>query len=424
MSLDNPYFLAVLTIVVVLFLVDLVSDLLNLSALKPSLPEFFKDVYDAGKYKTSQDYTRETTKFGFVDHSISLAIFLAFWLLGGFPWLDSIVRSWELSPLLTGLAAVGVLFVANTLAALPFDIYDTFVIEQKYGFNKTTFGTFVVDQLKGLALAAAIGLPVTALVLYLFTRFENAWLYAWLTISGLTLALAYIAPKYILPLFNKFTPLEDGELKSSIHSMAKKCEFPLTEVSVMDGSKRSAKSNAFFTGFGKNKKIALYDTLVEKHTTDELVGVLAHEIGHFKKKHIVQGMAVGILHTGALFFLLSVFLTNPQLFAAFGMPAPGSPPDATTVAFGFIFFGLLFKPINKILSVAMAVLSRKNEFEADAYAASVTGKPLTMVAALKKLAADNLANLTPHPFYVFMTYSHPPMIERLQALEALADDPS
>ncbi|MDG2125968.1 MAG: M48 family metallopeptidase, partial [Verrucomicrobiales bacterium] len=246
----------------------------------------------------------------------------------------------------------------------------------------------------------------------------------WLTISGLTLALAYIAPKYILPLFNKFTPLEDGELKSSIHSMAKKCEFPLTEVSVMDGSKRSAKSNAFFTGFGKNKKIALYDTLVEKHTTDELVGVLAHEIGHFKKKHIVQGMAVGILHTGALFFLLSVFLTNPQLFAAFGMPAPGSPPDATTVAFGFIFFGLLFKPINKILSVAMAVLSRKNEFEADAYAASVTGKPLTMVAALKKLAADNLANLTPHPFYVFMTYSHPPMIERLQALEALADDPS
>ncbi|MDG2126183.1 MAG: hypothetical protein P8J87_20950, partial [Verrucomicrobiales bacterium] len=181
MSLDNPYFLAVLTIVVVLFLVDLVSDLLNLSALKPSLPEFFKDVYDAGKYKTSQDYTRETTKFGFVDHSISLAIFLAFWLLGGFPWLDSIVRSWELSPLLTGLAAVGVLFVANTLAALPFDIYDTFVIEQKYGFNKTTFGTFVVDQLKGLALAAAIGLPVTALVLYLFTRFENAWLYAWLT---------------------------------------------------------------------------------------------------------------------------------------------------------------------------------------------------------------------------------------------------
>ncbi|CAN5127422.1 M48 family metallopeptidase [soil metagenome] len=409
MTFSNPYFTAAVAIVLGLYLLDLVANLLNLRALKPDLPATFRDVYDADKYAKSQRYTRETTRFGLVESTISLAVFLAFWWLGGFGWLDGLTRGFGFGPVITGLVAIGILAFASGLLALPFEVYDTFVIEEKYGFNKTTPATFVMDHLKSLALALALGVPLVALVLYLFRSVENAWLYAWLAVSGISLVLAYLAPKIILPLFNKFSPLEDEALRHDIHAMAEKCDFPLTEVSVMDGSKRSSKSNAFFTGFGKNKKIALFDTLIEKHSNAELVAVLAHAIGPFKKKHIIQGMVIGILHTGVLFYLLSLFLDNASLFAAFGVAVP-------SVHFGFIFFGLLFKPINRVLSVAMAMLSRKNEFEADAFASEVTGQPDALVTALKKLSADNLSNLTPHPFYVFMYYSHPPMLERLRAL--------
>ena len=287
------------------------------------------------------------------------------------------------------------------------------MLEERYGFNKTTFGTFIVDKLKGLALGLALGAPILALLLTIFEKVDHAWLYAWIAVSGISLILAYVAPRFILPLFNKFTPLEDGELRTAITAMGDKAGFPLQEVSVMDGSKRSTKSNAFFTGFGKNKRIALFDTLIENHSTEELVAVLAHEIGHFKKKHIIQQMAFGILHTGALFFLLSLFLESKQLFAAFAVATP-------SIHFAFIFFGILFKPVNRIISVLLAIWSRKNEYEADAYAAELTGTPNSLVTALKKLAADNLSNLTPHPFYVFLNYSHPPMLERLRALKALS----
>jgi STE24 endopeptidase len=406
---DNPYFVAAIAIVLGLFLLDLVANLLNLRALKPELPDAFRDVYDAEKYAKSQRYTRETTRFGFLESAFSLGVFLVFWWLGGFGWLDELTRGFGFDPVVTGLVTIGILAVASGLLSLPFELYDTFVIEEKYGFNKSTLGTFIMDQIKSLGLAVVLGVPLIALVLYLFGTFENAWLYAWLAVSGISLVLAYVAPKFILPLFNKFSPLEDESLQRDIHAMAAKCDFPLTEVSVMDGSKRSSKSNAFFTGFGKNKKIALFDTLIEKHSNDELVAVLAHEIGHFKKKHIVQGMVIGIVHTGVLFYLLSLFLQNEALFTAFGVDVP-------SVYFGFIFFGLLFKPINKLLSIGMAVLSRKNEFEADAFASEVTGQPQALVTALKKLSADNLSNLTPHPFYVFMVYSHPPMLDRIRAL--------
>jgi len=413
MSLDNPYFIIILIAVAVLFKLDIFANILNLSALKPDVPDAFKDVYDDDNYKKARDYTCETTRFGILEGSISLAFFLIFWLLGGFGWLDGLVRSWNFGEITTGLVAIGLLFVGSSLLSLPFEIYNTFIIEEKYGFNKTTPATFLADHLKGLALGLLIGAPVIALVLYFFTRSEMAWLYAWVAISSISLVMAYLAPRYLLPIFNKFTPLEDGELKTAIHEMSESCGFPLQEVSVMDGSKRSSKSNAFFTGFGKTKKIALFDTLVENHSVKELVAVLAHEIGHFKKKHIVQQMVFGVLNTGALFFLLSIFLKSDRLFAAFGVHEP-------SVAFGFIFFGILFKPINKVLSVIMAVWSRKNEYEADAYAAGVTGEPESLITALKKLSADNLSNLTPHPFYVFLSYSHPPVIERIRALRANA----
>ena len=296
---------------------------------------------------------------------------------------------------------------------LPFEIYDTFKIEAKFGFNKTTRSTFISDKIKGLFLGALIGLPVLGLIIWLFESFENAWLWGWIFLSGFSLLMAYLAPAVILPLFNKFEPLEEGELKSAINDMAETCKFPLTELSVMDGSKRSSKSNAFFTGFGKNKKIALYDTLIANHSTSELVAVLAHEIGHFKKKHIMQTLFLGIAQTGVLFFVLGFFIRSEPLSSAFGVNEP-------SVYCSLLFFTLLFKPISKILSVLMNILSRKNEFEADAYAANVTGNADSLITALKKLSADNLSNLTPHPFYVFMHYSHPPVSKRIVELRKIS----
>ena len=295
---------------------------------------------------------------------------------------------------------------------LPFEIYDTFKIEAKFGFNKTTRSTFIGDKIKGLFLGALIGLPVLGLIIWLFESFENAWLWGWIFLSGFSLLMAYLAPAVILPLFNKFEPLEEGELKSAINDMAETCKFPLTELSVMDGSKRSSKSNAFFTGLGKNKKIALYDTLIANHSTSELVAGLAHEIGHFKKTHIVQTLFLGIAQTGILFFLLGFFIRSEPLSSAFGVNEP-------SVYCSLLFFTLLFKPLSKILSVFMNILSRKNEFEADAYAANVTGNADSLITALKKLSADNLSNLMPHPFYVFMHYSHPPVSERIIELRKL-----
>ena len=409
----NLYFWIILIAVIVIFLLDLVSEWLNLKALKPELPKEFGDVFDSDKYLQSQSYTRTTTRFGFLASTYGLVLFLTFWLIGGFNWLNSTICAWGFGEVTTGLLFFGILFVVNEILTLPFDLHNTFKIEDRFGFNKTTMRTFLADKMKGGLLAIILGGPILALLLWLFSSEflqGKAWLWGWVALSGFSLLMAYLAPAIILPLFNKFEPLEDGELKDSINAMATKCKFPLTELSVMDGSKRSSKSNAFFTGFGKNKKIALYDTLIENHTTAELVAVLAHEIGHFKKKHIIQTMVIGILQTGILFFLLNVFIQNEKLSAAFGVTTP-------TVYCSFLFFAMLFKPISNILSVAMRILSRRNEFEADAYAAELTCEPNSLISALKKLSADNLSNLTPHPFYVFMNYSHPPVITRIEALQ-------
>ena len=407
----NLYFWIIFLAVVGLHTLDLISQILNINALKGDCPGEFAGVFDPEAYRKSQDYTRESTRFGILESTFGLAIFLLFWLLGGFPWLDGLVRSWSGSDLVRGILFVGVLFLGNQLLDLPFEIYSTFVIEERYGFNKTTPKTFVVDHLKGLLLTALLGVPVLALILWLFARWELAWLYAFLAVSAFSLILSYVAPKWIMPLFNKFSPMEEGELKSAIHDLAGKCKFPLAEVSVMDGSRRSSKSNAFFTGFGKNKKIALFDTLIAKHPVAELVAVLAHEIGHYRKKHIIQAMVLGFIQMGITFYLLSVFLNNESLFRAFGL-------RETSIYLSLILFGLLFQPINRILSVGLALWSRKNEFEADAYAAEVTGSPEELVSALKKLSRDNLSNLTPHPFYVFLNYSHPPVLQRIQALRS------
>ncbi|MFN2366982.1 MAG: M48 family metallopeptidase [Desulfurivibrionaceae bacterium] len=410
----NIYALIILAALLANYVLELVGDRLNLRALDPELPAEFAGVYDAKKYARSQEYTRSRTRFGLITGTFDLFLLLLFWQLGGFNWLDQLVRGWGLGVVPTGLAFTGILLLAKTVISLPFGIYSTFVIEERFGFNRTTPLTFISDLLKGMILAVVLGGPLLAAVFWFFeSAGAMAWLWCWAAVTLFTLVVQFIAPTWIMPLFNKFSPLEEGELREAIFTFAGKVDFSLRNVFVMDGSKRSSKSNAFFTGFGRNKRIALFDTLIAKHTVPELVGVLAHEIGHYKKKHILHGMVISIIHTGVMLYLLSIFIGHQGLFAAFYM-------EQSSVYAGIIFFGLLFTPIEMILTLLMNLLSRHNEYEADAFAARHTGEPESMISALKKLAADNLANLTPHPFYVLLHYSHPPLIRRIEALRASA----
>ncbi len=413
MTPDNPWFLFLLCSVIGLYLLETVSVLLNLKHLSQPLPEDFKEVFSAEDFAKSQAYSRESARFDLIASGVKLAVFLAFWLGGGFPWLQGVGSGITASPILQGLLGIGLIHLGSTLLSLPFSCYDTFKIEAKYGFNKTTPGVFIADLVKGLVLGALIGLPVLALLLWLFGTFPGAWLWAWLAVTVLVLALQYIAPRYLMPLFNKFTPLEDGALKSAINGLSEKCAFPVKELFVIDGSRRSTKGNAFFAGFGKNKRIALFDTLIEKHPQPELLAVLAHEIGHFKRGHIVQRLIVAVVQLAVIFLLMGTVLSHPGLHAAFGLKSP-------VLWLGFVFFMILFEPLQTVLGILSGLWSRKHEYEADAYAAAATNGPADMTAALKRLARDTLSNLTPHPLTVFLHYSHPPMIQRLAALRKLA----
>jgi len=408
----NIFAVIILATLTIDFILNLVSDYLNLKSLDEGLPGEFQDVYDEETYEKSQRYTKERTKFGILTSVFNLGLLLVFWFAGGFQWLDEIVRSWELGVIWTGLVYIGILIFAKQLLSLPFSIYSTFVIEEKYGFNKTTPKTFVLDLVKGLGLSILLGGPLLAGILAFFTFIDQyAWLYAWGAVTAFTLFIQFIAPTWIMPIFNDFEPLdEESDLRQKIRDYADKVNFAMEGVYVMDGSKRSSKSNAFFTGFGKNKRIALYDTLIDNHEEDELVAVLAHEIGHYKKKHIIKNMAISIAQTGIMFLLLSIFLNSEGLYDAFFI-------EQISVYAGLIFFGMLYAPIDMIVSVFMQILSRKYEFEADEFA-STTYKKEPMIDALKKLSKDNLSNLTPHPFYVFLNYSHPPVLDRIKAIRA------
>ncbi len=303
------------------------------------------------------------------------------------------------------------------MVALPFDVYAVFVIEERFGFNRTSRSTFVLDLLKGLAVGAVIGLPMMAGFLALFTyagRF--AWIYAWVAVVAFSFLMQIIAPAVIMPLFNKFTPLGDGELKEAILAYAKRVDFPLGGVFAIDASRRSSKGNAFFTGFGRRKRIALFDTLIERSPVDELVAVLAHEVGHYKKRHVLIGTLASALETGLFLGLFSVFLHQQGLFKAFGV-------DTAGIWTGVIFVSVLLEPLQLVLSAAGAALSRLHERQADRFALATTGRGDLLAAGLKRLSKDNLSNLTPHPFYVFLEYSHPPTLERVRALEAAAGQP-
>ncbi|NTW10721.1 MAG: M48 family metallopeptidase, partial [Chlorobiaceae bacterium] len=339
-----------------------------------------------------------------------LGVLLLFWFSGGFNILDQFLRSHGFNPVMTGLLYIGSLLLAQAFIDMPFSIYRTFVIEEKFGFNKTTPAVFVSDLLKSLILALLLGGPVMAAILWFFQESgPTGWFLAWAGITFVSLLLQYIAPSWIMPLFNKFVPLEEGELKGSIMKYAADVDFPLSGIFVIDGSKRSSKANAFFTGFGKRKRIALFDTLISNHPVEELVAVLAHEIGHFKKKHIIVNMVLSLVNLGALFFLLSLFMNNSGLFQAFFM-------KEVSVYGSLIFFLLFYSPVEFVLSLFLQALSRRHEFEADYFAVTTYTAGGALVDALKKLSRSNLSNLTPHPLYVFLNYSHPPVMRRISRI--------
>lgn len=405
----NGWFVFVFLSFFLVWKLDFFITLLNLKAFATRVPPEFSDLIDDEQLEISRDYHRARSVLDIAESIFMLILFFVFWWLGGFGWLDEKVRSLGQGPILSGLIYVSTLYLALQLISLPISWYSTFGIEGKFGFNRTKPSLFFADFMRNILLSAALGLPLLALLLWVFAQIPLAWFWGWLIVVGFMIAGAFLAPTLILPLYNKFNPLEEGELKEQIFGMAAKCEFPVREISVMDGSKRSSKANAFFTGFGSTKRIVLFDTLIENHSVRELVGVLAHEIGHFKKRHILKNMVLGVLSTGLTFFLLGLMINNRSLFDAFAV-------ENTSIYVSLVLFTILLQPVNEILSVAGNCLSRKNEFEADAFASDATGEPEALASALRKLSVDTMSNLTPHPAYVFLNYSHPPVLKRIEAL--------
>ena len=406
----NFYLIFILAILIGGYLLELIIDTLNVRHVKTELPREFEGAYDAEKYRKSQEYLKENTRFGLITDSVMTPLTIAFILFGGFNIVDQFARGFGLGHIPTGLVFAGLLMLASQIINLPFSIYDTFVIEEKYGFNKTRPKTFVLDILKGWGLAVVIGAPLFSLVLWFFEKTGPwAWAYCWAAVSIFQLFFMFIAPVVILPLFNKFTRLEEGGLKEAVEGYARDRDFKMKGVFTMDGSRRSTKSNAFFTGFGRFRRIVLFDTLIEKHKVEELVSILAHEMGHYKKGHILKSLLISILTMGLMFFILSLFINNRELFDAFKM-------KETSIYGSLLFFGFLYGPIEMILSIFGNMLSRKHEFEADVYAVKTYGRPMFFIEALKKLSIDNLSNLTPHPLKVFLSYSHPPVLDRIRAI--------
>ncbi|NTV01792.1 MAG: M48 family metallopeptidase [Chlorobiaceae bacterium] len=408
----NPYGLLVLGTLLVTFVLKLAADLLNLGAASPDIPEPFRGVYEPEAYRRSQEYLRANTRFSLVDASVDLILLLFFWFSGGFNLLDQSIRSLGFGTVPTGVLFTGALLLLQSVVGLPFKLYRTFVLEERFGFNKTTPRVFAADLVKSLGLAVALGTPVLGVIIRFFEiGGPLAWLWAWAGVTLFSLLLQYVAPSVIMPMFNKFVPLEEGELREAITRYASSVRFPLAGIYVIDGSKRSSKANAFFTGFGRNKRIALFDTLIANHTREELVAVLAHEIGHFRKRHILISMLLSMLNLGMVFFLLSRFMNNRQLFDAFFM-------QETSVYGSLLFFMLLYSPVEFIISILLQLLSRRHEFQADHFAVATYADGRALSDALKKLSRSNLSNLTPHPFYVFLNYSHPPVLQRIRRIEA------
>lgn len=402
-------FYIIIAIIVINFVKDKILDAINAKHFKDPIPDELSDVYDTAEYEKSQKYKAVNYKFGLLTSSFSFVLTLGFLVLDGFEYVDTIARGYSENPIIIALIFFGIIMIASDILTTPFSYYKTFVIEEKFGFNKTTRKTFMLDKLKGLVMMILLGGGIIALIVWFYqVTGDQFWLYAWGIVTAFTVFMNMFYSKLIVPLFNKQTPLEDGELRGKISSYAESVGFNLEKIFVIDGSKRSTKANAYFSGFGSEKRITLYDTLVKDLDDEEIVAVLAHEVGHYKKKHIIFNLITSILLTGLTLFILSIFISNPLLSKAIGVEIP-------SFHVGLIAFGLLYSPISELTGLIMNYVSRVFEYQADDYAKN-TYKAEPLISSLKKLSKNSLSNLTPHKAYVFMHYSHPTLLERVQNL--------
>jgi STE24 endopeptidase len=383
---------------------------LNLKNFKDEIPKGFEAYFDKKKYKKSQKYILENARLEIIEGFFNLGIFFIFWFMGGFGLLDNFLTDAISMEILRGLIYIGLLTFAKLILDIPFSLYSTFVIEEKFGFNQTRLSLYISDKIKMLIISLIIGLPFIAVILVFFEYTKDfAWILCWVVVTVFIFAMQIIVPVWIMPFFNKFTALEEGELKKKVMDYSKTNNFPLENVFVMDGSKRSEKSNAFFSGFGKTKRLVLFDTIIKNHSSDEILAIIAHETGHYKKKHILFSTVLGIIQAGIMFYLLSFFISFKDLFDAFYV-------ENVSVYAGLVFFGFLYSPVDFFLNIIMLAFSRKNEYEADRYAVETTGNKKVFAETLKRLSADNYSNLSPHPLHVFLNYSHPPVLDRVKRI--------
>lgn len=407
----NTLFYAILAILVTQYLAHQFLEYLNAKRFQSTLPPELADVFDETEYRKSQQYKRANYKFGLISDGFSLVLTVCFLVLGGFEWVDRLTRSITEDTIPMALLFFGIIMFGSALLGLPFSYYKTFVIEGEYGFNKTTKSTFLSDKIKGTLLTLVLGGGMLALfILFYISTGRNFWIYMWVAVGVFILFINLFYSRLIVPLFNKQTPLEEGSLKKSIEDYTKKVGFELQNIFVIDGSKRSTKANAYFSGFGKEKRITLFDTLINDLNEDEIVAVLAHEVGHYKRKHIIANLFASLFTSGVTLFILSLFINHPEISLAIGVSTP-------SFHAALVGFALLYSPISEITGLIMNYLSRRFEFQADNFAKrTFAASPL--ISSLKKLSKKSLSNLTPHPAYVFVHYSHPPLIERIRNLKA------
>ena len=410
MSSNSLYYL-ILIILIAEFLIETLMNYLNAKKFKEPIPAELSDVYDAEAYTKSQAYKQTNYKFGLITSTFSLVLTLCFLGFGGFEWVDNLVRSYTDHPIPMALFFFGIIMLGSDIITTPFSYYQTFVIEEEYGFNKSSRKLFFLDKLKGWAMLAIMGGGILSVVIWFFQWAGTSfWLYAWGLIAVFSIFMNLFYSRLIVPLFNKQTPLEEGGLKEKIQGYANKVGFELKNIYVIDGSKRSTKSNAYFSGFGKEKRVTLYDTLINDLEEEEIVAVLAHEVGHYKRQHIIVNLIASIALTGLTLFVLSLFINNPAVSMSIGVSIP-------SFHAALIGFGILYSPISQLTGLAMNYISRKFEYQADNYAKN-TFEASPLISSLKKLSRNSLSNLTPHPAYVFMHYSHPPLINRVRNLQA------
>jgi STE24 endopeptidase len=402
-------FYSIITIIVLNYVLERGLSWLNNKNSSETLPDELKGIYNDEKYKKQRAYDKVKDKFSIISSTFSLLLLLAMLFFNGFAFVDEFVKSFTTNEIIMPLIFFATLMLASDIINIPFSLYSIFVIEERFGFNRTTFKTYLFDKIKGVLVAILLGGGLMTLFIWFYYYMGDLfWLWAWGAFAIFMVLITMFYASVIIPLFNKLTPLENGELKEEITQYCKKVEFKLDNLFIMDGSKRSSKANAFFSGLGSKKRIVLYDTLANEYSKEEITAVLAHEIGHYKKKHTLTSIIISILQVGLMLFILSLVIDIPEFSLALGV-------KEKSFHISLLVFSMLFTPLSLLIGIIMNIISRKNEYEADNYA-KTTYKADPLIDALKKLSVDSLSNLTPHSLYVFINYSHPTLLQRLKAL--------